>query len=151
MLIRDLLLGALYTGLGYYESTHYATAVRYLDKVIVASALDVGEEKWVVPFAQWHRAVVELKLGDSEANNPPEGKQASELWRTRFVRAEAWLEGALATPEFDLKTRVRLQLCASSLRASHSDRLDRTLSQLDSRVLMLKEEIRSKKTRLGLA
>ncbi|BGP55618.1 hypothetical protein JCM8202_004879 [Rhodotorula sphaerocarpa] len=126
-LIRDLILGALYTAMGHYDESQFPTAIGFLDRVIEAPAADVGEERWVVPFASWHRAVVELKMGDFETASTPSGSQVPQLWKPRFARAEGWLDSALAAGEYDLKTR------------------------LESRILMLKEEIRAKKLKLGLA
>ncbi|BGP24888.1 mitochondrial outer membrane protein IML2 [Rhodotorula toruloides] len=126
VLQRDLLLGVLYTALGHYDSSHYASAIGYLDAVLNASPAEVGDEKWVVPFAGWHRAVVELKTGDAETQGMEDAK-AKEVWRRKMDKAQAWLDQVLAVGEYDMKTR------------------------LESRVLMLRDEIRMKKVKVGLA
>ncbi|GAA5875921.1 hypothetical protein JCM3774_005817 [Rhodotorula dairenensis] len=127
MLLRDLLLGALYTGLGHYEPPFLAVAAKCLDGVMHAPASDVGEEKWVVPFATWHRAVVELKLGDVEtADVVDDAAKLRALWKVRLDRADSLLDSLVNAGEYDLKTR------------------------LDSRILMLREEIRSKRSKLGI-
>lgn len=183
-LIRDLILGALYTAMGHYDESQFPTAIAFLDRVIEAPAADVGEERWVVPFASWHRAVVELKMGDFETASTPSGSQVPQLWKPRFARAEGWLDSALAAGEYDLKTRVRSltfsavlgpvdpsSRCDANVNGGFRD--DRLLAdarspprsplypastlaslwvpQLESRILMLKEEIRAKKLKLGLA
>ncbi|BGP48269.1 Mitochondrial outer membrane protein iml2 [Rhodotorula kratochvilovae] len=124
VLIRDLLLGALYASLAHSapEAGHLRTAAALLDGVLSASDAEVGEETWARAFAGWHRAVVELKIGDAEAAQ--EGKDA---WGKRARRAEGWLEAVLAMGEFDMKTR------------------------LESRVLMLRDEINMRRAKLGLA
>lgn len=106
ILQRDLLLGILYTALGYYDSSHYPLAVQFLDAVLNASAAEVGDEKWIVPFAGWHRAVVELKIGDAETKDLDAAK-AKEVWRRKMEKAAVWLDAVLATGEYDMKTRVR--------------------------------------------
>ncbi|KAJ8294195.1 Inclusion body clearance protein IML2 [Rhodotorula toruloides] len=126
ILQRDLLLGILYTALGHYDSSHYALAVQFLDAVLSASPVEVGDEKWVVPFAGWHRAVVELKVGDAETKEM-DGAKAREVWRGKMEKANGWLDAVLATGEYDMKTR------------------------LESRVLMLRDEIQMKKVKVGLA
>ncbi|GAA5984217.1 hypothetical protein JCM10908_006095 [Rhodotorula pacifica] len=127
VLIRDLLLGALYTGLGHYESPFLSVAVKCLDRVMNAPASEVGDERWVVPFATWHRAVVELKLGDVEtADVIVDAAKARTVWKARLDRAESLLDTLPAAGEYDLKTR------------------------LESRILMLREEIRSKRSKTGL-
>ncbi|GAA6058174.1 hypothetical protein JCM3770_004079, partial [Rhodotorula araucariae] len=102
VLIRDLLLGALYASLAHSapRAGHLGTAAALLDGVLAASDADVGDETWARAFAAWHRAVVELKLGDAE--RPDEGRDA---WAQRAQRAEAWLDAVLAMGEFDMKTR----------------------------------------------
>ncbi|GAA5996526.1 uncharacterized protein JCM10292_003030 [Rhodotorula paludigena] len=132
VLIRDLLLGVLYASLSHSDPAHLPTAAAFLDAILAATPEQVGDEKWVPAFAGWHRAVVELKGGDLEMRERgvDEGKkteEAKKIWRDRFRRAEAWLDAVLALGEYDLKTR------------------------LESRVLMLRDEIATKKRRLGLA
>ncbi|KAG0658987.1 hypothetical protein C6P46_005372 [Rhodotorula mucilaginosa] len=127
VLLRDLLLGALYTALGHYEPPFLAVAIKCLDSVANAPANDVGEEKWVVPFATWHRAVVELKVGDVEtADVQTDAAKARGLWKPRLDRAERLLDSLTTAGEYDLKTR------------------------LESRILMLREEIRSKRRKMGI-
>ena len=108
-LCLDLLLGALYTALGHYEPPFLAVAIKCLDSVANAPANDVGEEKWVVPFATWHRAVVELKVGDVEtADVQTDAAKARGLWKPRLDRAERLLDSLTTAGEYDLKTRVSL-------------------------------------------
>lgn len=146
ILQRDLLLGILYTALGHYDSSHYALAVQFLDAVLSASPVEVGDEKWVVPFAGWHRAVVELKVGDAETKEM-DGAKAREVWRGKMEKANGWLDAVLATGEYDMKTRVRprFPVACSELM------LTVTCAQLESRVLMLRDEIQMKKVKVGLA
>lgn len=110
VLLRDLLLGALYTALGHYEPPFLAVAIKCLDSVANAPASDVGEEKWVVPFATWHRAVVELKVGDVETADAAmsDAAKARGLWKPRLDRAERLLDSLTTAGEYDLKTRVSL-------------------------------------------
>ncbi|GAA5935455.1 hypothetical protein JCM3775_006276 [Rhodotorula graminis] len=125
ILIRDLILGVLYAALAHYEPAagHFATATHLLDGVLAASDAELGDEKWARAFAGWHRAVVELRIGDT-AECAGEGKVG---WSKRAKRADEWLAAVLALPEFDMKTR------------------------LESRVLMLRDEIAMRKAKLGLA
>ncbi|GJN90579.1 hypothetical protein Rhopal_003591-T1 [Rhodotorula paludigena] len=132
VLIRDLLLGVLYASLSHSDPARLRIAAAFLDAILAATPEQVGDEKWVPAFAGWHRAVVELKSGDLEMRERgvDEGKkteEAKKIWRDRFRRAETWLDAVLALGEYDLKTR------------------------LESRVLMLRDEIATKKRRLGLA
>ncbi|GAA5845513.1 hypothetical protein JCM9279_003058 [Rhodotorula babjevae] len=125
ILIRDLILGALYAALAHYEPAagHFSTATHLLDGVLAASDAEIGDEKWARAFAGWHRAVVELRVGDT-AECAGEDKAG---WSKRAKRADEWLAGVLALGEFDMKTR------------------------LESRVLMLRDEMAMRKSKLGLA
>lgn len=123
VLLRDLLLGALYTALGHYEPPFLAVAIKCLDSVANAPASDVGEEKWVVPFATWHRAVVELKVGDVEtADMQTDAAKARGLWKPRLDRAERLLDSLTTAGEYDLKTRVSLLSLRSPGIVQGSDR-----------------------------
>ncbi|GAA5895996.1 hypothetical protein JCM8208_007500 [Rhodotorula glutinis] len=125
ILIRDLILGVLYAALAHYEPAagHFATSTHLLDGVLAASDAEVGDEKWARAFAGWHRAVVELRIGDT-AECAGEGKAG---WSKRAKRADEWLAAVLALTGYDMQTR------------------------LESRVLMLRDEMAMRRTKLGLA
>lgn len=120
--MRDLLLGALYRSQNTRESLRTA---RQLLQGVVDVRARLSEERWVVPFAHFELAVVECKLGTlDELEHPPADRKS--LWRDRSKRAEKHLEDALAIPEYDLKSR------------------------LESRIIMLRDEIATKNGKVGL-
>lgn len=114
--------------------------------MLSASDAEVGDEKWARAFAGWHRAVVELRIGDT-VEFAGEGKAG---WSKRAKRADEWLAGVLAMGEFDLKTRVR-PLPPSPRCTSRDQTLTLRPAQLESRVLMLRDEMVMRKSKLGLS
>ena len=122
MAMRDLLLGALYRSQNTRESL--ATAHAILQGVADARTR-IHEEKWVVPFALFELAVVECKVA-TLAEQEKGASDRKSLWREAARRAEKYLEEALTIPEYDLKSR------------------------LESRIIMLRDEIATKKGKVGL-
>ncbi|GAA5820130.1 hypothetical protein JCM11251_005496 [Rhodosporidiobolus azoricus] len=128
--IRDLLLGALYAALG--DSASLVVAQQYLNAVLEAGAAGrIYEETWVVPFARFNLVAALCREGDVEEEKLGKGVDASaeeskKIWRGRIETAEKLLDGIFGMGEYDLKTR------------------------LESRVLMLKDELQTKKKLLGL-
>lgn len=100
----------LYAALAHHEPaatpSHLVTAAHLLDGVLAASDADVGDERWTKAFAGWHRAVVELKMGDAP-ECVGEGGEGKEAWARRAKRVDEWLNGVLGLGEFDMRTRVR--------------------------------------------
>ncbi|GAA5850339.1 hypothetical protein JCM8547_001838 [Rhodosporidiobolus lusitaniae] len=128
--IRDLLLGVLYASF-HEDLPSLATAQQFLSAVMDDGAASlITEESWTVPFARWNLAVVlckeadllEKNLGTSAADEV----KRKEIWKTRLDKAERLLEAVFGLGEYDFKTR------------------------LESRVLMLKDEIAKKRHLVGL-
>ncbi|GAA6042126.1 hypothetical protein JCM8097_003120 [Rhodosporidiobolus ruineniae] len=125
--IRDLLLGALYSALG--DSASLATAQQYLAAVLQdAAAGAVQEELWVVPFARFNLAAAICREGDVEERELAAGKDVErrKMWKPRLEKADELLDAVFNLGEYDLKTR------------------------LESRVLMLKDELAQKRKLIGL-
>ncbi|ORY89442.1 mitochondrial outer membrane protein IML2 [Leucosporidium creatinivorum] len=130
--MRDILLGVLYRSLGTVVS--FATAKSLLQSVVKRGrdlgAQGVKEEKWVVPFALFESAVVECKEGElAEKEVRLQGgaaKEVKKVWEARIKKAEKLLEEVFLVVEYDLKSR------------------------LESRVIMLRDEIAAKSKKLGL-
>ncbi|GAA5925138.1 uncharacterized protein JCM15063_004933 [Sporobolomyces koalae] len=120
--IRDLLLGTLYLSLGDVES--YEIAESYFQENIKNSG-SIVDERWTIAFSLFQRAVVTLKRGDLEEKQRPVSDRRA-LWKPILSEAEKHLDGIATIAEFDFKNR------------------------LESRVLMLKNEITSKRKQVGL-
>ncbi|GAA5886014.1 hypothetical protein JCM6882_004233 [Rhodosporidiobolus microsporus] len=127
--IRDLLLGALYAALG--DSASLVVAQQFLGAVLDAGAAgQIYEETWVVPFARFNLVTALCREGDVEEEKLGGGDEKKEerkkVWRGRIEASEKLLDGVFGMGEYDLKTR------------------------LESRVLMLRDELQTKKKLLGL-
>jgi hypothetical protein len=125
--IRDLLLGALFSGLG--DSASLLTAQQYFNVILDDSAAGrIVEETWVPPFARFQLAATLAKEGDVEEAKVGESVSAKQtVWRERLTKAETLLDGVFGLGEYDLKSR------------------------LESRVLILRDELQTKKRLIGLA
>lgn len=120
--IRDLLLGTLYLSLGDVDSLKTANSYFY---EIAKNSANIVEERWTVAFALFQRACATLKRGDLE-DKQPERIDRKKLWNPILSEAEKLLDTISSLPEYDFKNR------------------------LESRLLMLKNEIASKRKQVGL-
>ncbi|KAK4054454.1 Mitochondrial outer membrane protein iml2 [Microbotryomycetes sp. JL201] len=123
--MRALLLGALYRSQNTGESL--ATAKRLL-QFVLDNKQQIQQEKWTVPFSMFELAVIECKSADLEeqaANHLPL-QQRNAMWTGRLKRADSLLQDLLKIAEYDLKSR------------------------LESRVMMLREEIATKQRELHI-
>jgi hypothetical protein len=120
--IRDLLLGTLYLSLGDTKSLDIANS--YFQEIFKNSPAIV-EERWTVAFSLFQRACSTLKRGDLEAKNAVKG-DLKRIWKPILTEAEKYLDGISALSDFDFNGR------------------------LGSRVLMLKNELESKRKQVGL-
>lgn len=120
--IRDLLLGTLYLSLGDGASLEVANS--YFQEIAQNSA-QIVEERWTVGFSLFQRACRVLKRGDLDAKGASPSEQ-KKIWKPALVEAEKYLDTISSLVEFDFKQR------------------------LDSRCLMLKNEIASKRKQVGL-
>lgn len=127
--MRDLLLGTLYSSL--QTSASLATAKSLLQGVVKRGP-SLEAEKWLLPFALYELAVVECKEGDIAEKATPSGGQeqksaeVKQVWKERLKKAEATLEQVFLSLEYDLKSR------------------------LESRVIMLRDELGTKRKMIGL-
>ncbi|KAM0791385.1 hypothetical protein ACM66B_005850 [Microbotryomycetes sp. NB124-2] len=120
--MRAILLGALY--LSQNTSDSLATA-KQLFRFVLDHKLQIQEEKWTIPFAKYELAVLECKTAELE-DRSGDLKQAKTIWTPRLKQAESLLQELLKIAEYDMKSR------------------------LESRVMMLREEIGTKQKMLHL-
>lgn len=132
--VRDLLLGTCYRALGTKDDLRLAKL--YLDKVLEEEN-GIVEERWCVAFAMFELAVLACNEAETRTNemmkeggagDRDQGVAAKKVWKEQFDEANRWLD-VILTPgvEFDLKSR------------------------LESRGIMLQNEIKSKLASLGMA
>ncbi|GAA6016734.1 hypothetical protein JCM11491_000223 [Sporobolomyces phaffii] len=120
--IRDLLLGTLYLSLGDPQSLDIAHS--YFQEVAQNSG-SIVEERWTVAFSLFQRACATLKGGDLK-DKAVKGGDRKKLWKPILDEADRYLDAISALPEYDFKNR------------------------LESRLLMLKNEIVAKRKQVGL-
>ncbi|KAF7986637.1 hypothetical protein HWV62_26454 [Athelia sp. TMB] len=120
--IRALLLGITHRALG---APAYPAARAFLDDAVrTAGKIGAGGATWVGGVACFETAVLELRAADAAAEKGKEG--GKEMWAGALARAGALLD-RVNGGDADLSSR------------------------LESRVGMLREEIRMKKEGLGIA
>ncbi|GAA5959180.1 hypothetical protein JCM3765_005096 [Sporobolomyces pararoseus] len=120
--IRDLLLGTLYLSLGDIKSLEIANS--YFQEIAKNSS-SIVEERWTVAFSLFQRACTTLKRGDLEDKGASRSER-KKIWKPILSEAEKYLDAISALPEYDFKNR------------------------LESRLLMLKNEIISKRKQVGI-
>ncbi|KAK4053906.1 Mitochondrial outer membrane protein iml2 [Microbotryomycetes sp. JL221] len=129
LVMRDVLLGALYRSQETVESLQ--TAKKLLQSVVDRKDR-IREEKWTVPFSLYELAVCECKGAELEqkaaGSNLPQLTMAEKktIWVAKLKKADSLCQEVLTFVEYDLKSR------------------------LESRVIMLREEIATKTRALGL-
>jgi len=119
--IRDLLLGTLYLSLG--DASSLEIAQSYF-KEIASNSASIVEERWTVAFGRFQTSVAVLKGGDLKIREGGADKKA--IWKPVLLEAEKHLDVIATIPEFDFKNR------------------------LESRTLMLRNEIAAKRKQVGL-
>lgn len=118
--IRDLLLGTLYLSLGDSKSLEIANS--YFQEIALNSP-KIVEERWTVAFSLFQRACATLKRGDLEARGA-NSSEKKKIWKPILAEAEKHLDGVSSLSGYDFANR------------------------LESRILMLRNEISSKRSSL---
>ncbi|GAA6064780.1 hypothetical protein JCM10212_004802 [Sporobolomyces blumeae] len=124
--IRDLLLGTLYTALGDESSLEVANSF-FLE--VQSNSGKIVDERWTIAFSLFNRACALLKAGDLKDKASREARTTDEhrtIWKAALRDAESQLDAIATLSEYDFKNR------------------------LESRTLMLRNEIAAKKKQLGL-
>jgi hypothetical protein len=121
--VRELLLGALWRSSGELE-----TARAFLESVLDREEKgEILDESWVGAFARFELAIVGCDEAAKKAPLLEDEEEIKDVWTTAFSESLALLEALLTPgPEYDLRSR------------------------LESRAMMLKDEIGLKKKSLDI-